>query len=114
MGLIACQSLALLWLVTSPNKLNKLKKTRYFRILYFVGAIVCVTVPAVLSLVQLDEGFEAVGVPVLLCLGRSRRFLYYAFSLPMSLLGTVPSAALVMTGWALLKVNKGLHSTVCL
>lgn len=98
-------SVPLLWAVAWPDSYNRSKKAGYLRLLHSMSVVMALVVPMVPSLIQLEEGFQGVGVPALLCLGRNSSYTFYALSLILSVFSVVPTTGLVLVGWAMLKVR---------
>ena len=98
-------AMSLMWMGTCPKSYARSKEAGHFRLLHILSIVVALMVPIVASLIQLEVGFRRVGFPPIVCLGRSESYLYYALSLPISVMGVAPSAGLVIIGWMLIKVD---------
>lgn len=107
--LSAFQSVALLWMAVFPRGYKLSKRAGHLKFLHFISVVICVVVPIITSLLQLEEGFETVGVPPLVCLGKNKDYVYYMISLPMSIIAVIPAATVIIAGWTLLTVSQISH-----
>ena len=96
--------MALLCVVAWPDSYSKSMKAGYLRLLHSLSVVMALVVPMVPSLIQLEVGFQGVGVPALLCLGRDSSYVFYALSLVLSVFSVLPATVVVLVGWAMLKV----------
>jgi hypothetical protein len=95
----------LLWGSTCPQSYARSKERGHFKLVNPLSIVICLIIPMVATLIQLEVGFGRVGVPATLCLVRNDHYLFYAISVPISVVGAVSLGGFVIIGWNLIKVR---------